>query len=373
MNFDFINTITLLGFVQGLILATVLYKGIGKNKAANKRLALLLVLLSIMFLTRVLLLKYPSVLVFQRVLFCEPVIFLFGPLIYRYLRVLLKVAPAVDLNPTVFMPAIFYTGFAIYANILSVEVFRDKLINGDFTLAFFIVEGAALAQASYYFVRSNTLIVKYNDQEKGQLSFNQTPIKFAKVSNYLIGVVLVFWLVGFVGTSFFEISSFAASYHFIWIGLPLLVYLIGYYALKQPEIFRLQEAIPVKQEESRSYQRLQKEEIQALQVQLNTLIEKEKLYLDNEITLAAMAKKLKTSPNNLSWLLNKVYGSTFYDFINELRIKEFIQKVKDKEHVNSTLLALSLEVGFNSKSTFNKAFKSFQHETPTSFIKRMSK
>jgi len=68
-----------------------------------------------------------------------------------------------------------------------------------------------------------------------------------------------------------------------------------------------------------------------------------------------------------------VYGTNIYDFINELRTKEFVRKVGNKGHLDSTLLTLSLEVGFNSKSTFNKSFKPFQSETPTKFIKRISK
>ena len=96
----------------------------------------------------------------------------------------------------------------------------------------------------------------------------------------------------------------------------------------------------------------------------------QKVYLDNELTLVHLSKALDTSTNNLSWLLNVVYKANFYDFVNEYRIKEFIAKLEQDEHKAKTLLSLSMEVGFNSKSTFNKAFKSVLNETPSSYIKR---
>ena len=79
---------------------------------------------------------------------------------------------------------------------------------------------------------------------------------------------------------------------------------------------------------------------------------------------------LQTSTNNVSWLLNNVYETTFYDFVNRYRVEEFVQKVENNEHLRHTILALSLDVGFNSKSTFNKAFKLHKQDTPSNFIKK---
>jgi len=80
---------------------------------------------------------------------------------------------------------------------------------------------------------------------------------------------------------------------------------------------------------------------------------------------------LGTSTNDLSWLLNNVYQSNFYDYINQHRIAAFLEKIKEKEHKRHTLLFLSMEVGFNSKSTFNKAFKTILQDTPSNYIKKI--
>ena len=63
-------------------------------------------------------------------------------------------------------------------------------------------------------------------------------------------------------------------------------------------------------------------------------------------------------------------SETFYDFINHYRVKEFVKKVENQEHLKHTILALSMDVGFNSKSTFNKAFKDTMQDTPSNYIKK---
>ena len=114
---------------------------------------------------------------------------------------------------------------------------------------------------------------------------------------------------------------------------------------------------------------LQEIEATVLKEKLDSLMVNERAFMKNDLTLSDVAKQLKTSTNNISWVLNTVYNTTFYDFINGYRVKEFIQRVENKEHLSRTILALSMDSGFNSKSTFNKAFKNLMKDTPSNFIK----
>ena len=98
----------------------------------------------------------------------------------------------------------------------------------------------------------------------------------------------------------------------------------------------------------------------------------EHIYLDSKLTLKTLSEKLETSTNNLSWLLNSVYNCTFYEYINRSRIKAFISKIENGDHKEYTVLALSIDSGFNSKSTFNKAFKAEMNDTPSNYIKKIS-
>jgi AraC-like DNA-binding protein len=180
-----------------------------------------------------------------------------------------------------------------------------------------------------------------------------------------ISLFLLAWLFSFINASIFNRYFTFIDYNSVWVAIPVFIYVIGYFSLKQPELFRL----PVEKKVKEKKDRLSEGETIILKEKLDSLMINEKLFLQNDLTLKDVAETLLTSTNNISWLLNKIYETTFYDFINGHRIKEFIAKVQNKEHLQHTILALSMDVGFNSKSTFNKAFKLAMKETPSNFIK----
>lgn len=95
----------------------------------------------------------------------------------------------------------------------------------------------------------------------------------------------------------------------------------------------------------------------------------EKVYKDPELKIAKLSRIIETKSHILSRVLNEQFNKSFRDFINEYRINEFIKLAKSEKYKNYTLLALSYEVGFNSKSTFNLAFKKVTGTSPRNFLK----
>jgi len=93
----------------------------------------------------------------------------------------------------------------------------------------------------------------------------------------------------------------------------------------------------------------------------------EKLYLEPELSLSDLAQKLKTNTSVLSAAINSNYGKNFNDFVNEYRVKEFKKQIKLPKNQNFTILAVAFECGFNSKATFNRAFKKFTGQSPSRF------
>ena len=98
-------------------------------------------------------------------------------------------------------------------------------------------------------------------------------------------------------------------------------------------------------------------------------METEELFLDENITLPKLAEQIGISANNLSQVINDRFQKNFYDFINSYRIKRFKLLAKDPKKRNYTILALAYECGFNSKSSFNKYFKSATNTTPSEYFK----
>jgi len=99
----------------------------------------------------------------------------------------------------------------------------------------------------------------------------------------------------------------------------------------------------------------------------------EKAYLQPELSLSELAKSLKTNSSVLSKVINQVHGLNFNDFINAQRCTVFVQKLSIGEHQRRTLLSLALDSGFNSKATFNRAFKKYYGVSPGQAAKMIDK
>ena len=119
-------------------------------------------------------------------------------------------------------------------------------------------------------------------------------------------------------------------------------------------------------------QRLSSDRIDTMKKSLESLMSDDKIFVKSDLTLSALSETMETKPNDLSWLLNEEYTTTFYDFINQYRVKEFLTKVQNNEHLKSTILGLAIDCGFNTKSTFNKAFKKSTTKTPSEYISNLN-
>jgi len=96
-------------------------------------------------------------------------------------------------------------------------------------------------------------------------------------------------------------------------------------------------------------------------------METERAYQDGELTLADLADRLETTPHKLSELLNSQLEQSFYDFVNAYRVREVQRRITDEKYRNLTVLALAMDAGFASKSTFNHVFKKHTGQTPSAY------
>ncbi len=103
------------------------------------------------------------------------------------------------------------------------------------------------------------------------------------------------------------------------------------------------------------------------------LMLRKKVYLDSNITLTSMAELLEISPGYLSQWINTNFGLHFNDFINSHRIAQAERMLLDPSYDNYTIHGIALESGFNTKSSFYRAFKKLTGLTPTEFIKSKQK
>ena len=113
---------------------------------------------------------------------------------------------------------------------------------------------------------------------------------------------------------------------------------------------------------------LKAEEAELYHQRLMQLMMDKKLYLESKLTLNTLANELGISVNHLSQLINQYQGKNFYDFVNEYRIEEFKARVSSPRNRHLNILAIALDSGFNSKSSFNSVFKKHTGITPSQFM-----
>lgn len=99
-------------------------------------------------------------------------------------------------------------------------------------------------------------------------------------------------------------------------------------------------------------------------------------YLSNEIQIKQWYKTPRLTLNNLSELsglqsrdisraINIVAQKNFNDYINQLRLIDVVQQIE--KGAKDSFLNLAIDAGFNSKSTFNQAFKRQYSMTPVEY------
>jgi AraC-like DNA-binding protein len=106
------------------------------------------------------------------------------------------------------------------------------------------------------------------------------------------------------------------------------------------------------------------------EAKLKKYMQQSKVYLDTELSLDDLAHKIKIPKHHITQLLNDRVHKNFYSFINEYRIEEAMQKLRDPE-VDVNMLSLAFDCGFNSKSSFNSYFKKITGVTPSAYRKSM--
>lgn len=101
--------------------------------------------------------------------------------------------------------------------------------------------------------------------------------------------------------------------------------------------------------------------------ELEKIMEDKKLYLDQQLSLQVLANELQTTPHHLSRVINEFHCKNFSDFVNDYRVREAMGMIMRNELTK--LEAIAYDCGFNTKTTFNAAFKKITGLTPSGYRK----
>jgi AraC-like DNA-binding protein len=117
---------------------------------------------------------------------------------------------------------------------------------------------------------------------------------------------------------------------------------------------------------------LSEEPRRQLIVKLEILMESDKIFISDNLTIEEVALKLGTRTKYVSQIINENYKKNFYNFINTYRVEEAMRLLLEADNEKYSILGIAQMVGFVSKSTFNAAFKRVAGTTPSEYRRKNS-
>jgi AraC-like DNA-binding protein len=303
-----------------------------------------------------------------------------GPFLYLYISALIKTKFNLSGKHLLhFLPFLLFNTFLI------ISYFFPEISQGirldhkesdhhpPLLFHFFLIITAL--SGPVYFVFSIRLFKKLDINIFNNFSFSEEiNLDWLRKLVYSFGLIWTVLMTFATIHHVFHLFSWIFCTHGLFLSLSVFVILIGYFGLKQKEIFiqypdkstdyvtepRVKYAtMPLTEDEATEY---------AAKLQL--YMSSEKPYLDASLTLPDLANMLQISSHLLSRIINEKLGSNFFDFINHYRVEEVKRKISNPAFDHLSILGIAFECGFNTKSAFNRVFKKLTGLTPSEYKKK---
>ena len=179
----------------------------------------------------------------------------------------------------------------------------------------------------------------------------------------LLALILVDVVFGMLLAS--QASSIEAARLTLTLLLSLMIFLLSLSALRNPARYlaELSEAQSARKNRYAS-SRVPAETLAGWRERLQQIMHDERPYLINDLSLGDLAGEIGITSHNLSLLLNQEIGLTFYDFINQARIRHACDLLS---RTDKTVLDVAFDSGFNNKASFYAAFRQQMGTTPNAY------
>ncbi|WP_394748758.1 helix-turn-helix domain-containing protein [Spongiimicrobium salis] len=368
--------------ITGILMTFLMLFSLVRKKEKSNAQQVLLTIFTLLFLALVCYYGYLHkiyVLLLSTYLFVDTFDVLIGPLLWVYVRCITN-SPYNTLykNKIHFIyPLISTLLISIPSMVFMVQGTFDESILGTLNpyFSFEILYSLGYTIAAYTKLLSFQKAVKHNYSNLENKDLNWIRI-------FLIGIMGIALID--ISTSIYELTlakelSWNIGYLTVLPGILLLIYL-GYYGISQATIlvpdFLLNQSHASKTSENQFAPTISKkyeydaEEMKQLKLQLSALMEQQKPYLMEDLTLSHLAKMLSTSDKKLSTLLNQHMKISFYDYVNGFRVQAVKNRLKENWDSTYTLLGIAYDCGFKSKSSFNRIFKKNTGLSPSAYKKK---
>jgi len=247
---------------------------------------------------------------------------------------------------------------AIGKPIEEVEVFSIK---GNNNIGFRVVNTASLSNTNVgYLVK----LEHKNKQEEWEEIDNKGTVYYSNLpsGNHRFTVKLANDASNEEKSIIVQIKPKLSSKFYILGLVSLFVGLIFYLRVKNKQNTK----VVVKDKYSNSH--LSKDDSKSILEDIRKYIEKEKVFLQPELKIRDIATATEYPIRSISQAINQNLNMSFVDYINHFRVEEIKQRLNNPDnHHKFTLLAIAKNCGFNSKSSFYRAFKKETGQTPAEY------
>ncbi len=141
----------------------------------------------------------------------------------------------------------------------------------------------------------------------------------------------------------------------------------------EKELHEIKRKLKTNNKDKKSNSILQDNQEKEILIKIEQAFNIEQVYLDRDININVFSKSINTNKTYVSHAINKNYKMNFSSFINQYRIKEARILFAEDNLKKLTIEAIANQVGFNSVTAFNKAFKKYTGLTPSAFAKNLPK
>jgi AraC-like DNA-binding protein len=307
---------------------------------------------------------------------------LHGPFLFLYISALIDQKFQFNREKLLhFIPFILFNLFIVIASFFPEISERIRLDHVESEhgapLMFNLFLILTVLSGPFYFILSMLLFKKLDINIFNYFSsYENVNLDWLRKLVYTFGTIWTVLMIFVTVHHVFQMFSWIFCTHGSSLSLSAFIILIGYFGLKQKEIFihYPDQNIEYVTEPKTKYTGIffKEAEIEHYVNKLKHFMATQKPYLEADLSLPELANKLEIPSHHLSRIINEQFDVNFFDFVNHYRIEEVKSRIGNPEFDNISLLGIAFDSGFNTKSAFNRVFKKMTGFTPSEYNNKIS-
>lgn len=370
MNLSFVQGLVLAGIIQGVVFSGIVFFSKKYKERCLKFLGALILTFTYSNIQYLL----PEIgaisLGGMYIYLFLPVALLAPPLLYAYVRTYLLPHKELSMGEKAwFAPFIIFLILTLIFRIARITGYENDSFYSFFNLALNLQELLGLVLmivlSSICFYKVNTFLKSNNLKRSSTIKQN---LGWLKITLVLLFITTLLWGYAAISNIFFAGFN-PVLFYGLWLGMSFLIYWLGYVGVYKLGILKERQQIHSYRQKNKTNKGGEVAKNPKLAM-LHHLMVHERIFLNPNISLNAVAERLDLSPSHLSHVLNNELQTNFTNYINQYRVTEAKLLLKNPTFSKYTITAIGLESGFNSKSAFYRVFRELTGKTPAAFKKK---